>query len=118
MNTPLQTTDSSANQAAHQRPLFSRSFFANVITLRNASLRFGKFGVAIVMNRGQRFSLFHAVADAFVEFEADAVIDPVFFFFAASAKHGEGDAKLLAVRADNEAAGGTHDVEMLARHGK
>src|SRR6267378_780749 len=118
MNTPLQTTDSSANHAAHQRPLFARSFLANLITVRDAALRFGKFGVAIVMNRGQRFSLFHAIADPLVEFEPDAVIDPVFFFFAASAKHGEGDAKLLAVRADNEAAGGTHDVEMLARHGK
>src|SRR6266436_10218512 len=118
MNTPLQTTDSSANQAAHQRPLFSRSFFANEITLRNASLRFAKFGVAIVMNRGQRFSLFHAIADAFVEFEADAVIDLVFLLFTASAEHREGHAKLLAVRADDETAVGTRYVEMQARGGQ
>src|SRR6266478_3447718 len=115
MNTPLQTTDSSANQVAHQGPLFSRSFFANVITLRNEPLRFAKFGVAIVMNRGQRFSLFHAIADPLVEFEADAVIDPVFFFFAASTEHVEGDAKLLAVRARDEAAGGTQYLETQAR---
>src|SRR6267378_2257930 len=118
MNTPLQTTDSSANHAAHQRPLFARSFFADVITVRDASLRFGKFGAAIVMNRGQRFSLFHAIADPLVEFEPNAVIDLVFLFFAASAEHGERDAKLLAVGADYEAAGGTRHVEMQARGGQ
>src|SRR6266478_5245600 len=112
MNTPLQTTDSSANQAAHQRPLFSRSFFANEITLRNASLRFAKFGVAIVMNRGQRFSLFHAIADAFVEFEADAVIDLVFLFLAATAERGQRDSKLLAVCSGDESVSGTHYLEM------
>src|SRR5467141_5191103 len=111
MNTPLQTTDSSANHPAHQRPLLARSLLADVITVRDAALGFGKFGVAIVMNRGQRFSLFHAIADPLVEFEADAVIDPVFFFFAASTQHGEGDAKLLAVRARDEAAGGTQYLE-------
>src|SRR5258705_2041989 len=119
MNTPLQTTDSSANHAAHQRPLFARSFLANLITVRDAALRFGKFGVAIVMNRGQRFSLFHAIADPLVEFEPDAVIDLVFLLFTASAEHGERDAKLLAVGADYEAAGGTRPLEMqqLARQG-
>src|SRR5712692_2891553 len=118
MYTPLQKTDSSANQAAHQRPLFSRSFFANVITLRNEPLRFGKFGVAIVMNRGQRFSFFHAIADPLVEFEADAVIDLVFLLLAPAAEHGERDAKLLAVSAGDEAAGGTRHAEMQARHGQ
>src|SRR5258706_1005968 len=118
MNTPLQTTDSSANHAAHQRPLFARSFLANLITVRDAALRFGKFGVAIVMNRGQRFSLFHAIADPLVEFEPDAVIDLVFLLFTASAEHGERDAKLLAVGAGDEAAGGTRHVEMQARGGQ
>src|SRR5260370_4966117 len=115
MNTPLQTTDSSANQAAHQRPLFSRSFFANEITLRNESLRFAKFGVAIVMNRGQRFSLFHAIADAFVKFEADAVIDLVFLFLAATAEHGQRHSKLLAVCSGDESASGTYYLEMKPR---
>src|ERR1700682_494071 len=115
MNTPLQTTDSSANHAAHQRPLFARSFLANLITVRDAALRFGKFGVAIVMNRGQRFSLFHAIADPLVKFEPDAVIDLVFLLFTASAEHGERDAKLLAVGAGDEATGGTRYVEMQAR---
>src|SRR6266567_1282071 len=69
MNTPLHTANSSANHPAHQRPLLARSFLTDVITVRDAALRFGKFGVAIVMNRGQRFSLFHAIADALVEFE-------------------------------------------------
>src|SRR5258708_6132453 len=115
MNTPLQTTYSSANHAPHQRPLFARSFLANLITVRDTALRFGKFGVAIVMNRGQRFSLFHAIADPLVEFEPDAVIDLVFLFFTASAEHGERDAKLLAVGAGDEATGGTRYVEMQAR---
>src|SRR5713226_5655088 len=108
----------SPENAAHQRPLFSRSFFANVITLRDEALCFGKFGVAIVMNRGQWFSLFHAIADPLVEFQADAVIDLVFLFLAASAEHGEHDAKLLAVHAGDEAAGGTRYVEMQARGGQ
>src|SRR6266849_8873660 len=118
MYTPLQKTDSSANQAAHQRPLFSRSFFANVITLRNEPLRFAKFGVAIVMNRGQRFSLFHAIADPLVEFEADAVIDLVFLLFAASAQQGERDAKLLALWSSDESATGTCYLEMQPRRGQ
>src|SRR6267143_905101 len=118
MNTPLQSTDSSANQAAHQRPFFPRSFFADVITLRNETLCFGKFSVAIVMNGGQRFSLFHAIADALVEFKPHTVIDFVFLFFAASAEHGERDSKLLAVGAGDKAAGGTRYVEMQARDGQ
>src|SRR6266478_4740042 len=118
MNTPLQTTDSSANQAAHQRPLFSRSFFANVITLRNEPLRFAKFAVAIVMNRGQRFSFFHAIADASVKFEADAVIDLVFLFLAATAERGQRDSKLLAVCSGDESASGTYYLEMQPRRGQ
>src|SRR6267143_1502787 len=118
MNTSLHTANSSANHPAHQRPLLARSFLADVITVLDAALRFGKFGVAIVMNRGQRFSLFHAIADPLVEFEPNAVIDLVFLFFAASAEHGERDAKLLAVGAGDEAAGGTRYLEMQARGGQ
>lgn len=51
-----------------------------MVTLGDAALGFGKFRVAIVMNRGQRFSFFHAIADALVEFEAHGVIDLVFLF--------------------------------------
>src|SRR6266851_8883465 len=118
INTSLHTANSSANHPAHKRPLLARSFLADVITVRDKALRLGKFGVAIVMNRGQRFSLFHAIADPLVEFQADAVIDLVFLFLAASAEHGEHDAKLLAVRAGDEAAGGTRYVEMQARGGQ
>src|SRR5258708_123656 len=118
MNTPLQTADSSANQAAHQRPLLSWSLFANLITLRDAAPRFGKLGVAIVMNSGQRFSLFHAIADAFVEFETHAAIDLVFLLFAPSTEHGERNSKLLAVSAGDEAAGRTRYVEMQPRRGQ
>src|SRR5882762_1947441 len=118
MNTSLHTANSSANHPAHKRPLLARSFLADVITVRDAALRFGKFGVAIVMNRGQRFSLFHAIADALVEFEPNAVIDLVFLLFPASAEHRERDAKLLAVGAGDEAAGGTRYAEMQARGGQ
>src|SRR5712692_6528931 len=118
MNTSLHTANSSANHPAHQRPLLARSFLADVITVRDAALRFGKFGVAIVMNRGQRFSLFHAIADALVEFEPNAVIDLVFLLFPASAEQRERDAKLLAVGAGDEAATGTYYLEMQPRRGQ
>src|SRR5258708_39439893 len=118
MTTSLQTAISSANHAAHQRPPFARRFLANQITVRDAARRFGKFGVAIVMNCGQRFSFFHAIADPLVEFKADAVIDLVFLLFTASAEHGERDAKLLAIGAGDEAAGGTCDVDVQTRGGQ
>src|SRR5437879_4337818 len=115
MNTPLQTTDSSANQTAHQCVLFARSFLANVITVRDAVLCFGKLGVAIVMNRSQRFFFFHAIADAFVEFEPDGVIDMVFFFLAAPAKHGQRNAELLTVGVCYKTASRTQDLGMQPR---
>ena len=77
---------------------------SDVIAGGNQILRFRQLGVAIVMNCGQRFALFHAAADAFVKFESDAVIDLVFLFFAAAAKHGEGDAEAFAVGPGDEAA--------------
>src|SRR5947208_9907524 len=53
--------DLDADDPAHQGPLVLRRIFANEIAAGNKRLRFGKFGVAIVMNRGQRFSLFHTI---------------------------------------------------------
>ncbi len=110
--------DLDADDPAHQGPLFLRRIFANEIAAGNERLRFGKFGVAIVMNRGQRFSLFHTITDPLMEFEAHAVIDLVFFFFTASAEHGERDSKLLAVGASDEAATRTRYLEMQARGGQ
>src|SRR5216683_2951330 len=109
MNTPLQTTDSSANQAAHQRPLFSRSFFANEITLSNESLRFaergqrdskllavcsgdesasGTYYLEMQPRRGQAFRL---VNDAFI---AALQANPLSEFFEcmAGGNHGIGEA--------------------------
>src|SRR5437016_10959540 len=40
-----------ADDAAHQWPFFLRCALANHIAAANKILRFGKFGVAIVMNR-------------------------------------------------------------------
>src|SRR6476660_7493745 len=83
---------------------------SNVITIRNQALRFRQLGVAIVMDRGERFALFHAGADALVKFESHAVIDLVFLFFAAPAKHGERDAEALAVRPRDEASCGAGHI--------
>src|SRR5216684_3056207 len=98
--------DLCADDPAHQGPFFLRRIFANDIAAGDERFRFIKFGVAIEMTGGQRLSLFHAIANAFVEFEADAVIDLVFLLFTASAQHGERNAELLTVRAGDEAAGG------------
>ena len=62
------------------------------------------------MNCDETFAFFYAVADAFVEFEADGVIDSVFLFFAAAAEHGKSRAKLFAIRCGNEAGGRTCDI--------
>jgi len=75
-------------------------------------------GVAIEMNGRQGLSLFHAIANALVKFEADAVINQVFLLFAASAEHGKRNAELLAVRSCDEAGGGTCYVEIQARDGQ
>src|SRR5712664_185247 len=117
MNSPP-SIDLSADDPVHQGPLFLWRYFANEIAAGNERFRFAKFGVAIVMNRGQRFSVFHAIADPLVEFEPHAVIDLVFLFFTASAEHGERDAKLLAVGADDKTTGGTRYVEMQPRGGQ
>src|SRR5260221_13439657 len=118
MNPPRQAAFSDTNQAAYQRPLFFRCFLADAIALPDETFRSGKFGVAIVMNRGQRFSQFHAIADALVEFEAHAMINLVFLFFTATAEHGERDAKSLAIRAGNKAARGTGDAEQPTSGGQ
>src|SRR5215469_10666718 len=78
-----------ADDPAHQRPFSLRRALANHIAAANKTVRFGKFGVAIVMNRHHFFVRFHAVADAFVKFQADAVIDLVFFPLPASPEHGQ-----------------------------
>ena len=50
------------------------------------------------MNRDHFFVLFHAVADAFVKFQSDAVIDLVFFPFPAAPEHGQRCAKVFTIR--------------------
>src|SRR5437870_11094751 len=87
-----------ADDAAHQWPFFLRCALANHIAAANKILRFGKFGVAIVMNRDHFFVLFHAVADAFVKFQSDAVIDLVSFPFPAAPEHGQRCAKVFTIR--------------------
>src|SRR6267378_4431144 len=104
-----------ADDPAHQGPSFPRRIFAHDIAAGNERFSFGEFGVAIEMKGGQGLSLFHAIADALVKFEADAVINLVFLPFAAPAQHGERNAELLAVRSGDEAAGGTRYVEIQAR---
>src|SRR5260370_37416992 len=95
-----------------ERLSFLRPAVTDEIVSGDERLRFGQSGVVIVMNCGQRFGFFHAVADALVEFEPDAMIDLVLFFLAAAAKHGQHDAKLLAVGASDVAAARTRYMGM------
>src|ERR1700693_4143490 len=52
---------------------------------RHQILGFCQLGVAIVMNCSQRFAYFYLLADAFVEFQAHGMINPVFLSFPATA---------------------------------
>src|SRR5260370_36421217 len=110
--------DSGADEPANQGLLFPSRTLADEIAAGNQRFRFCKFGTAIVMNGGQRFADFHAIADALVKFEAHAVIDLVFLLLAATAQQGERDSKLFTVRAGDEAAGGTCYVDMQTRGGQ
>ena len=58
------------------------------------------------MNCGQGFAFFYAVADAFVKFEADGVVDGVLLFFAAATKGGERGAELFAICAGTKPVAG------------
>jgi len=62
------------------------------------------------MNCGERLAFFYAIADAFVKFEADGVVDGVFLFFAAAAEGSESGAQLFAICGGEEAGGETCDV--------
>src|SRR5277367_431177 len=64
------------------------------------------------MNFGQGLVFFYAVADAFVEFEADGVVDRVFLFFAAASESGKRSAQLFAVCCHDKARGPAGDVRM------
>ena len=65
---------------------FAKRNFADLIAFGDEVLCSGQLCAAIVMNCDQGFAFFYAVADAFVEFEANGVVDSVFFFFATAAK--------------------------------
>src|SRR6266704_5410095 len=95
-----------------ERRFFLKPAVTDEIVAGDERLRFGQSGVVIVMNCGQRFGFFHAVADALVEFEPDAMIDLVFLFLAAAAEDGQRDAKLLAVGASDVAAARTRYIGM------
>src|SRR6266849_1719245 len=108
-------TESCADDAVDERSHCDGRTFSNVIAAGNQALRLRQLGVAIVMNRGERFALFHAVADALVKFESYGMIDFVFLLFAAAAKHCERDAEALAASTGDEAARRTRDVETRTR---
>src|SRR5271168_1114114 len=98
--------ESSSQDTANERALFARGGFADRVAGGDQGAGFGQPGVAIVMNCCQRFVFFDGIADTLVEFEADGVVDLVFFFFAAAAEDGEGDSELFAVGAGDEARSG------------
>src|ERR1700719_2760098 len=86
------------NDSSYQ---WSRRLLATVLidhkAFRHQILGFCQLGVAIVMNCSQRFAYFYPLADAFVEFQAHGMVNPVFLSFPATAQHRQRDAKLLAV---------------------
>lgn len=70
------------------------------------------------MNSGERLAFFYAVANAFVEFEADGVINAVFFLFAATAKGGESGSELFAIGVGDKACRGAWHIGAGASLGK
>src|SRR5580693_1680606 len=95
--------------APNERQLFARRQFADLIAVRDKALRFDQLCAAIVMNCDETVAFFYAVTDAFVEFEADGVIDTVFLFLAAAAERGKSRAKLFAIRCRDKAHGWAGD---------
>ena len=81
----------------NERQLFARLASADFVAGCDQALRLSQLSAAIVMNCGEPLAFFYAVADAFVEFEADGVVDGVFLFFTPPTKRGEGRAKLFAI---------------------
>src|SRR5580658_10131094 len=100
---------------ANERQLFSRRGAADFVAGSDQALCFGQLCAAIVMNCGERFAFFYGVADAFVEFEADGVVDGVFLFFAATAQHGQGVPQLFAICCGDEARERAGDFGVRAR---
>lgn len=95
---------------ANERQFFVRRGSADFVAGSDQALRLRQLCAAIVMNCDERLVFFYAVADAFVEFEADGVIDGVFLFFAATAQHSQGRAQLFAICCGDEAVGRANDV--------
>src|ERR1700730_7844361 len=114
----MKAPSSSAENLPNKRALLARCFCAEIVAAGDEALGFRELGVVIVVDGGERVAFFHGVADALAEFEADAVVDGVFFFCATAAEHGEGDAELLAVRSRDEAGVFTGYVEVETRLGQ
>ena len=98
------------DNAANEREAFAWRDFADFVTLSNETLRFGQLCAAIVMNCDERLAFFYAVANAFVKFKADGVVDGVFLFFAAAAESGEGGTELFAICCGNESCQRARDI--------
>src|SRR5208282_2313603 len=92
-----------AQNATNQRPFFAWHRVADFKAVGDEALRFGQLCAAIVMNCDQGFAFFYAVADALVKFEADGVVDGVFFFLAATPKSGQSGAELFTIGRHDEA---------------
>jgi len=73
----------------------------------------GKAGVGVVVDGGQGFAGADGVADAFVEFEADGVVDEIVFLPTAAFEDGEGNAEVAAVCGGDEAGSRAGDVKMI-----
>src|SRR5581483_4869908 len=106
--------DLGSHNAPDQRP-WARRGLADRIAACDQVFGFRQFCVRIVMNCGESFALFHAVADALVEFQAHPGIDLVLFLLPPPAEHGQRNSKLLAVRPGDEAGASALNLAMPPR---
>src|ERR1700676_1855045 len=100
------------DNAPNEREAFPGRDFADFVAGSDETPRLGQLCAAIVMNCDERLAFFYAVADAFVEFEADGVVNGVFLFFAAAAEGCERSTKLLAIRCGDESRGRARDIRV------
>src|SRR5579859_530060 len=103
-----------AKNAADERAPLARRSFADLIAGGDETPRFRQLCSVIVMNCYERLAFFYTVANAFVKFEADSVVDTVFLFFTTTAKGGKGGPELLAICCADKACGRTGNTGVVA----
>src|SRR4029077_14556663 len=113
MNNPP-TIDLGADNPTNQGQRRSGWLLADQITSGDQTSCFDKPRVGIVMDGGQRFIFFHAIADALMGFEPTRMVDGILFFLAPASQNRKSDAKLVASRFRAEATGRAPNFDMGA----